>query len=233
MDAESKIQSEMREIRETDERRNDLEGYIFLNRDKVSGDYAAFIAASEKDTFLADLQKAEDWLYDNFDAKKVQYVEKLSELKKTGDVVQWRWKENQMRAEWIAAVQGTVKNYLEAASEPGDKYDHIAKEKLQSIIDECKKTENWLNETLALQEKVPDHEKPVLMCSEMEKKIKELAHMADEILKERKPAPPPPPAADDKAATEKKEEVAPESAPEADKEVKKEDGKNITVDDVD
>jgi len=42
------------------------------------------------------------------------------------------------------------------------------------------------------QEALPKCEKPLLLCSEMEKKNKDLAKMADVILKEPKPKPPEP-----------------------------------------
>merc|ERR1712093_530832 len=123
-----------------------------------------------------------------------------------------------MRGDWIKAVQGTISNYRQAATEPGEKYDHISKENLQKIVDECEKVNAWLLESAAAQEKLQDHVKPVLLCTDMEKKNLELSGMADEILKERKPAPPAP-------VEEKKEEKKddPEVAPEAPKDVKKED----------
>jgi len=226
MDVETQTRSEMREIRETDERRNDLEGYIFLWRDKVGGEAKSFISSSDADKFLAELQTAEDWLYDTYDATKVQYIEKLSELKKTGDVVAWRQKEKGMRQDWIDAVNGTVNNFMSAAKEPGTKYDHIAPEKLKKIVDECTAVKTWLDAAVEEQAKTADHEKPALMCTEMETRNTQLAKMADEILKERKPAPPVEEKAEEK---EKKAEVPEATAPEA----KKEDGKNITVDDVD
>lgn len=95
-----------------------------------------------------------------------------------------------MRKEWIDAVKGTISNYRNAAENPGEKYDHIASEKLQKIIDECEKLEKWLLETSKKQDAMEDHETPILMCTDMEKKNTELASMADEVLKERKPAPP-------------------------------------------
>merc|ERR1719428_1961717 len=110
MDAESQMQAEMREIVDTDEKRNDLESYIFNMRDKISegGLYGEFISSATRDSFSSDLEKAEDWLYDNPDATKLQYIDKLTELKKVGEPVAWRSKEFEMRAEWIQAVNGTA-----------------------------------------------------------------------------------------------------------------------------
>merc|ERR1712070_1202840 len=216
MDEETAMQSEMKEIIETDEKRNDLEGYIFNMRDKCteSGEYGAFISAADREKFESDLMKAEDWLYDAEGATKAQYIEKLDELKCHGDVVVWRFKEAGMRDEWIQAVTGTVANYRAAAEQPGEKYGHIATEKMQKIVAACIDLEKWLADTKAKREKMPKTEKPVLICADMEKKNQELAKMADEILKEPKPAPPKP---EPKKADEKKEgEEAKVDAPPAD-----------------
>merc|ERR1719215_2211373 len=74
MDQETAMQAEMREIIETDEKRNDLESYIFNMRDKISssGEYGAFVADPDREKFESDLMKAEDWLYDTEGATKAQ-----------------------------------------------------------------------------------------------------------------------------------------------------------------
>lgn len=191
-DAETAMQADMNDIIETDERRNDLESYIFNMRDRASesGEYGEFISNADREAFMSELTKAEDWLYDTENPTKVQYIDKLDELKRLGDPVVWRCKEAGMRKEWIQAVQGTITNYRTAAEQPGDKFGHIAPEKLGKIVAACNDLEKWLNELTAKQDAVPKHEKPVLICADMEKKNQELAKMADEILKEPKPAPP-------------------------------------------
>lgn len=45
---------------------------------------------------------------------------KLDELKKLGDPVVFRFKEDEMREDWISAVKGTITNYSNAAKGPGD-----------------------------------------------------------------------------------------------------------------
>jgi heat shock protein 4 len=209
IEAETKMRSEMKEIIETDEKRNDLESYIFNMRDRIteSGEYGAFISSAEREKFNSDLMKAEDWLYDNPDATKLNYIDKLDELKETGNGCVWRCKEAGMRDEWIKAVSGTISNYCAVATNPGDKYSHIAPEKLAKITSSCNELEKWLEEKKAAQAKVPKTDKPVLICADMEKKNQELAKTADDILKEPKPAPP---------KEEKKEEPPKEEAPKED-----------------
>jgi len=210
MDQETSMAAEMREIIETDEKRNDLESYFFNMRDKISesGEYGKFIASADRDKFNQDLTAAEDWLYDNMEGTKTQFVEKLDELKGVGDAVAWRFKEAGMRDEWIAAVAGTIQNYRSAAENPGEKYGHIAPEKLAKISTSCEELEKWLSDMKAKQATMEKHERPVLICAEMEKKNQELAKMADDILKEPKPAPP---------KEEKKEEPKEEAKEEAKK----------------
>jgi len=102
-----------------------------------------------------------------------------------------------------------VSNYAAAAKNPGDRYDHISPDKLATIVNECDALTAWLTDMQAKQASVPKHEKPVLICSDMEKKNQDLAKLADDILREPKPKPPEP---------KKEEEPKPEAAPEAPKE---------------
>lgn len=190
MDEETAMVAETKELIDTDARKNDLESYIFTTRDKISGEWSAFIADADRDAFSAELTKTEDWIYDTEDATKIQLIEKLDELKLVGDPVKWRRTEDGMRKDWIDAVTGTVVNYRAAGESPGDKYGHISPDKLAKIVTACAELETWLNDMKAKQEALPKHEKPVLVCADMEKTNKELAKMADEILKEPKPAPP-------------------------------------------
>mmetsp|Transcript_51077 Transcript_51077/g.119561 ORF Transcript_51077/g.119561 Transcript_51077/m.119561 type:complete len:833 (-) Transcript_51077:115-2613(-) len=222
-DEETAMQADMRQIIETDEKRNDLEGYILTMRDKIteSGAYGPYISGADRDVFSSELMKAEDWLYDNFEATKIQYIEKLDELKSKGDVVAWRAKEDEMREEWVAALQGTISNYRNAAQEPGERYGHIAPEKLQTVIKHCNELEVWLKDLRAKQASVAKHEKPALICADMEKKNQELAKAADDILKEPKPAPPKP---------EKKEAPAEEAAPAKEGEAEAGGPQNMDVD---
>lgn len=192
-DEETAMIVDMNEIIETDERRNDLEAYIFNMRDKVredGGEYAEFISSEARDSFLNELTAAEDWLYDTYDATKIQYIEKLDGLKSTGDPVAWRYKEAGMRQEWVNAVVETVKNFRQAATNPGDTYGHIAADKLAKVATACNELEAWLNEKQAAQATLQKSVRPALMCADMEKKTLELKNMADAILREPRPAPP-------------------------------------------
>lgn len=144
----------------------------------------------------------------------MQYIEKLDALKKVGDPVVWRFQEDQIRADWVQALSGTVSNYKGAAENPGEKYGHISPDKLTKIVAECNAVSQWLADNQAKQLNIPKHEKPVLICADMEKKNQELAKMADEILKEPKPAPPKEEKKEEKKEEGKAEDASAGAAPE-------------------
>eukprot|EP00929_Paragymnodinium_shiwhaense_P013915 TRINITY_DN121762_c0_g1_i1.p1 TRINITY_DN121762_c0_g1~~TRINITY_DN121762_c0_g1_i1.p1 ORF type:complete len:954 (-),score=355.57 TRINITY_DN121762_c0_g1_i1:294-3155(-) len=191
MDEETAMQVEMREIIETQEKKNELESYVLTMRNKIQkgAELGDFISDKDRDSYLADLTKAEDWVYDAFDATKLQFIEKLDELKVVGSLVQWRCTESTNRKDWIAAVEGTCRNYSAVASNPSPKYAHIPPEKMHEIFKACGELSRWLCEMKAKQDDLPKHEKPVLLCAEMEGKNKELAALCDEILRTPKPKP--------------------------------------------
>jgi len=83
-----------------------------------------------------------------------------------------------------------VKNFRAAAENPGDRYGHLSPEKLGEVAAACADVEKWLEEMKAKQDALPKHEKPVLLCAEMEKKNQELARVAGDLLREPKPVPP-------------------------------------------
>merc|ERR1719238_1771767 len=142
-DAETKIRAEMKEIEETENARNDLETYIYNMRDKCSetGQYGPYMLPADRDAFQSELVTAEDWLYDNFDATKVQYVEKMSELQTKGEPAANRFKGEEERADYEVEFKKTIAHYRQLQSE--DKYSHIALEKKQTILDQCAQAEGW------------------------------------------------------------------------------------------
>jgi len=76
----------------------------------------------------------------------------------------------------------------------------------------CAELEKWLNDMKSKQEAMPSHEKPTLICADMEKKNQELAKMADGILREPRPPPPPKPETKEEEAPKAAEEKAEEGA---------------------
>ena len=87
-----------------------------------------------------------------------------------------------MRPKWVDALKGTISNYRTAVENPGDKYSHIAQDKLDLITSECGKAARWVADMLAKQATKAKHQTPALTCAMIERKNKQLAEMANKIL---------------------------------------------------
>eukprot|EP00951_Prasinocladus_malaysianus_P014148 scaffold107606_cov32-Prasinocladus_malaysianus.AAC.1 len=85
IDAEKSLQAHDRQIEETNERKNALEGYVYDMRNKMYSTLSDFIPEEAKEKFGKELDAMEDWLYDEGeDAERSVYIAKLDELKKVG-----------------------------------------------------------------------------------------------------------------------------------------------------
>lgn len=77
-------------VADTEEKKNELEAYIYDLRAKLDEQYAELASEDEKTTIKAKLEATEDWLYDEGDdATKGVYVAKIDEIRAmAGPIVQ-------------------------------------------------------------------------------------------------------------------------------------------------
>lgn len=77
-------------VADTEEKKNELETYIYDLRNKLDDQYADLASEEEKEKIQAKLMSTEDWLYDEGDdATKAVYVAKIEEIRAlAGPVVQ-------------------------------------------------------------------------------------------------------------------------------------------------
>ncbi|KAI0165682.1 heat shock protein Hsp88 [Xylariaceae sp. FL1272] len=69
-------------VADTEEKKNELETYIYDMRNKLDDQYADFASEEEKDKLRSKLTDSEDWLYeDGEDATKAVYVAKMDEIR--------------------------------------------------------------------------------------------------------------------------------------------------------
>ncbi|KHN97875.1 Heat shock protein Hsp88 [Metarhizium album ARSEF 1941] len=87
---ESSMVMEDKLVADTEEKKNELETFIYDLRAKLDEQYAEFASDEEKTSIKAKLEVAEEWLYDEGDdASKGVYIAKLDELRAlAGPIVQ-------------------------------------------------------------------------------------------------------------------------------------------------
>jgi heat shock protein 4 len=189
--------------RETNDKKNDLESYIYSLRNKLSDVLAEYAPESIKGSLLQKLNEMEDWLYDEGeDEQKSVYMDKLAGLRSQGDAIETRYVEAGVRRPAAEKLRGTANAYLNTARSTDARYAHIEAADKKKVVEEAQRALAWLQEKEALQAQVAKHEDPVLLSSDIRKKEDTLRRVAEPILTKPPPAP-------------KKEEPKPEAPKEA------------------
>lgn len=95
-DEECQMANQDRITHETYHKKNELESYIYEMRAKLGDKYESYVQPQIKTNLLAELEKAENWLYaEGAKTTKSAYAARLDELKKIGDPISNRFKESE------------------------------------------------------------------------------------------------------------------------------------------
>ncbi|RAL66124.1 hypothetical protein DID88_005795 [Monilinia fructigena] len=79
-------------VADTEEKKNELETYIYEMRNKIDDQYAEFASDEEKEKLKAKLEASEDWLYDEGeDTTKAVYVAKMDEIRMVAGPIAQRY----------------------------------------------------------------------------------------------------------------------------------------------
>eukprot|EP00058_Branchiostoma_floridae_P000408 XP_002585896.1 hypothetical protein BRAFLDRAFT_256670 [Branchiostoma floridae] len=98
--------------KERQDAKNAVEEYVYDIRDKLYGDFEPFITEEEREQYSVVLGTTEDWLYeDGEDQPKQVYLDKIAELKKTGEPVRARYKEELERPAAFEDLGKTLQQY--------------------------------------------------------------------------------------------------------------------------
>jgi len=177
-------------IADTQEKKNNLEEYIYDMRNKISGEYGKYIQESVKEDFMKQLTQNEDWLYNEGEgAGKSVFVERLEALKKIGVPMVERYNEAENRPKAISDFKTTINQLRNAAQSWDEKYSHIEEAEKAKIVDKCAEKEKWLDEQVAKQEKLAPYEPPVLRAASIYAERESLVTFSTSILNKPKPKP--------------------------------------------
>jgi len=125
-------------VADTEEKKNELETYIYDLRNKLDDQYADLASEEEKEKIQAKLMSTEDWLYDEGDdATKAVYVAKIEEIRAlAGPVVQRHF--DKVEAERQALLE---KLEAEKAAKKAEEEARKAKEAAEKAAQEGAKDE--------------------------------------------------------------------------------------------
>ncbi|KAI1172713.1 heat shock protein Hsp88 [Nemania sp. FL0916] len=79
-------------VADTEEKKNELETYIYDMRNKLDDQYAEFASEEEKDKLRSKLTESEDWLYEEGeDSTKAVYISKIDEIRSMAGPITQRY----------------------------------------------------------------------------------------------------------------------------------------------
>ncbi|CAM9137702.1 unnamed protein product, partial [Sphacelaria rigidula] len=163
---EAQMANQDRVLRETADKRNELESYVYLMRDKVVGSLRPYVEGEEADRFGGKLKDAEDWLYsdEGFDSSKSVYTAKLKELTDLGEPIEKRMYEATNRQDCATELQRVIDSYIKFVNSSDEAYAHIDQEEKSKVRDCAKTAEKWLFQKLDQQANFPPSKNPVSSC---------------------------------------------------------------------
>lgn len=92
-------------VADTEDKKNELESFIYELRGKIDEQYSEFASPEEKEKVKAKLESSEDWLYeDGEDATKAAYVAKMDEIRFVAGPIIQRY-QDKIEAERQAILQ--------------------------------------------------------------------------------------------------------------------------------
>jgi len=192
--------------------KNAVEEYVYDMRDKMYGHLSKFISEANKEVYMAELSKTEDWLYDEGEnCQKQVYINKLAELKKVGDKVQMRSNESEGRQGALNLLGSSlvqVRKVLELINNKDEKYDHLSEEDIKALAEKDLEYQGVFNDLCNKVANQKLHEDPVVTVAQINLKRKEFDDKCQPIVNKPKPKVEPPPVP---AEEPKKEESAGET----------------------
>lgn len=209
------------ELRETAEARNAVEGYVYDTRTDLNGSLLPYVLEADKDAFYSQLNEAEDWLYgEGAQATKQAYQEKLAQLKKVGEPIRLRRREDEDRDHSADMLREAIKNASLLAQSTDPKYEHISQEERQKVLNKAKEIGESIMPKVEQQKSLPKTADPVVWVSDINHAKENLDAFVPTIMNKPKPKPKEEPKKEEApAAPEKEAEPMATEKKEADMEV--------------
>merc|ERR1712002_1200517 len=186
--------------------KNSVEEYIYEIRGKLCEELEDFMLEEDRNKFSLELEDAENWLYEDGEyAEKVEYSQKLTQLKSKGEAVKKRRYEFNERpgainqfGQCLQLAQKAVNSY-KAGDEKFSHLDQAEVEKVQKAIAE---KQEWFSRMCAEIQKLQKTSDPPVLASQFLQEKESFWHMASNILNKPKPKVEPPPPAPAESAKE-------------------------------
>lgn len=208
---ESQMFSRDKQILQTREKKNELESYILNYRPRLSagGDLADYITPSDRDSFLAQCDADENWLYEDSDtATLADFEDHVQALRRIGDAAERRHRTRDDLAFEINTFTQKVQTARESALSKLGSLPHVSDDELRAAAATADEALSWAQGQMQQLQQMPKTADPPAAFS-----VEALRERANTVSRGvsavvSRPLPPPPkPAASTSSAD------APKSSP--------------------
>jgi len=187
--------------------KNAVEEYVYDMRDKMYGKFEHYITESDKEAWMSVLTQVEDWLYgDGENCKKQVYVDKLAELRVTGDCVVRRYTEHEGRQPALNMLGASLvhtRKIMDLAVAQDEKYNHLTEDEVKVLATKEQEIMIFFNDACNKSNTQALHDDPAVTVASINSKRKELEDKVNPIINKPKPKVEPPPAPAEPAPTDK------------------------------
>ena len=202
--------------RETLEKKNELESFIYESRSKLNAEYKEYVVADACESLLNTLQNIENWLYDEgSDTKKELYQEKLTFLNNYMKPIVARFNFYTGISSILHSYDESIKYSHDFFGNTDEKYAHISETDRQAYIIKARENQDYGREIRELLSKKQKFEDAGISTDELVRRALQQRELTDQVMSRPKPAPP---KVEEKPEA-KPEESSSEAKPEENKEV--------------
>ncbi|XP_062863419.1 heat shock 70 kDa protein 4L [Trichomycterus rosablanca] len=172
--------------KERNDAKNAVEEYVYDLRDKLCGMYEKYITKEESNRLTLMLEDTENWLYEEGeDQPKETYLDKLTELKRFGEPIEERYREQEERPQAFNELGKKIQLFLkvlDAYKQKDERYQHLMPEEMSTVEKSVNEAMNWMNSKMLAQSKLSITQDPAVKVAEIIQKIQELNDICSPVV---------------------------------------------------
>ncbi|XP_060789042.1 heat shock 70 kDa protein 4L isoform X1 [Neoarius graeffei] len=177
--------------KERNDAKNAVEEYVYDLRDKLCSIYEKYITEDDSSRLTQVLEDTENWLYEEGeDQSKEIYLDKLAELKRFGEPIEERYREQEERPQAFDELGKKIQLFLkvlEAYKQKDERYQHLSAEEMSSVEKSVNEAMRWMNSKMLAQSKLSIAQDPAVKVAEIIQKIRELEEICSPVVNRPKP----------------------------------------------
>ncbi|KAF2360909.1 Heat shock protein 70 family [Trinorchestia longiramus] len=214
-ESESKMAASDKLENERINAKNAVEEYVYDLRSKLYDELEPYVTEEDRAAMSRNLEDTENWLYeDGEDCLKQVYVDKLDELKKSGEPIKERRRERLELPKAFEALMSAIQLASKVCAQfrAGDeKYDHLDSAEMEKVEKATNERLTWAEQQMGAVKSSSKYEAVPVTCSQVRSELTSFEALVRVIINKPKPkpkasTPPPSDKTEDEGSEEQQQE---------------------------